>query len=421
MQEDLFRPEAIEAQQQARQTGKILLTQSIPLWALTLSTFVLIILLFLFLGFGEFTRKERVYGITIPGRGAIRLTAQESGFVHSANLYEGKRVAEGELLFEIRQDKFSDLGDTQHLIETSLQNRNDKLADEIDNRLQQEKINLSNLQTREIRLKQEIASLDVEIDLQKQQIVNTERLVKNLRPLFDEQIIPEVQYQQQVSAHLEQRARLESLRRNRLDLKASYADTLNEISASELRAQADRSTLERNILANEQTRLERRGARVSYIRAPIAGIVSNILVDVGVPVEPGRSIATILPDGVQLEAQLFIPSTAIGFLKQGQEVRLRYDAFPYQKFGLYEGELAELSNIDIPLQEIQTRFPILTKMYEGKTFFRANVRLDKQSIEAYGKSLPLRAGLTLEADVLLDRKRLIEWVFDPVMALGKRL
>jgi membrane fusion protein len=149
--------------------------------------------------------------------------------------------------------------------------------------------------------------------------------------------------------------------------------------------------------------------------------VSNILVDVGVPVEPGRSIATILPDGVQLEAQLFIPSTAIGFLKQGQEVRLRYDAFPYQKFGLYEGELAELSNIDIPLQEIQTRFPILTKMYEGKTFFRANVRLDKQSIEAYGKSLPLRAGLTLEADVLLDRKRLIEWVFDPVMALGKRL
>lgn len=296
MQGDLFRPEAVEAQQHSRQTGKILLTQSVPLWALTLSALIVIVVLTLFLIFGEFTRKEHVYGITVPGHGAIRLSAQDSGFVHNSQIFEGKKVAAGDLLLEIRQDKFSDIGDTQHLIESSLENRNNKLADEIENRLQQEQLNRDNLKTREERLKQEISSLDVEIDLQRQQVINAKRMVKKLRPLFDEQIIPEVQYQQQVSSYLEQQARLESLRRNRLDLKATYADTLNEISASKLRAKAEQSSLERNILANEQVRLERRGARVSYIRAPIAGTVSNIQVGVGLPVEPGSPVATILPD-----------------------------------------------------------------------------------------------------------------------------
>jgi len=411
----------IKVQESNRQTGEILLAQSIPLWAITLLTLSIITIALLFLVFGEFTRKERVYGLTVPGRGAVRLTAQEAGFVHAMPLTEGQRVNEGDVLFEIRQDRFSDIGDTRRLIETMLESQSKKLVDEIANRSEQEKINFRNFQLRKDRLTQEIASLDNEIALQRKQLSNTQRMLKKLKPLFEDRIIPEIQYQQQITTHLDQQARLENLNRSRIALEAELSNTQQELRASKLRAEAEQSALERNRLQNEQLRVEQRGARVRRILAPMSGTVSNILVDVGLPVESGTPIATILPEGVRLEAQLFIPSDAIGLLEKGQSVKIRYDAFPYQKFGLYEGELNELANIDVPIHEIQTRLPHLAAQYQGKTFFKASIRLDSQAVHGYGKAIPLRAGLTLEADVLLERKRLIEWIFDPLLALGRQL
>jgi len=421
MHTDLFRREVIKAQQQNRQTGEILLAQSVPLWLVTLFILSTITIALLFLIFGEFTRKERVYGLTVPGHGAIRLTTQEAGFVQTMPFTEGQLVNEGDVLFEIRQERFSDIGDTRQLIETILESQSKKFSAEIENRSEQEKINLKNIQLREDRVTQELASLDKEIKLQKRQLTSTRRMLKKLKPLFEDRIIPEIQYQQQITTYLDQQARLENLNRSHIAMKTELTNIQQEMRASKLRAEAERSALERNRLTNEQMRVEQRGARVRRILAPVSGTISNILVDVGLPVEPGTPIATILPTGVQLEAQLFIPSDAVGLLAKGQRVKIRYDAFPYQKFGLYEGVLGELANIDVPIHEIQTRLPHLATQYQGKTFFKASIRLDSQAVQGYGKAIPLRAGLTLEADVLLERKRLIEWIFDPLLALQQQL
>jgi membrane fusion protein len=211
------------------------------------------------------------------------------------------------------------------------------------------------------------------------------------------------------------------LKRELLALKSRHIETLNEIRSTQLRAKADQSALERTLLSTQQQSLVQRGSHLNYIRAPVAGIVSNILVDAGRQIEAGESLATLLPQGVNLDIQVFIPSNAIGFLKNGQQVKLRYDAFPYQKFGVYAGELTELTHVDVSLQELRLRFPHLMEKYQGMTFFRATVRPDSQTIQAYGKQVSLKAGLTLEADINLERKRLIEWVFDPVLALGRSI
>jgi membrane fusion protein len=198
-------------------------------------------------------------------------------------------------------------------------------------------------------------------------------------------------------------------------------DMLNEIDAVHLRAEADRSSLERTLLSTQQQTLVQSGSHLNYVRAPLAGTVSNILVDEGRQIEAGASLATLLPQDVNLDVQVFIPSNAIGFIEPGQRVNLRYDAFPYQKFGVYEGELTELTHVDVSLKELQSRFPHLTGKYQGMTLFRATVKPQAQSVQAYGKAIPLRAGLTLEADIHLEKKRLIEWVFDPLVSMGGRI
>jgi membrane fusion protein len=421
MKGGLFRQEVIEAQQNNRQTGEILLTQSVPLWNVTIAIVIVALAIVVFLSFGEFTRKERVFGLTTPGHGAIRLRSQETGIIYASHVTEGAQVAAGDLLFEVRQDKFSDLGETQHLIEENLTNQSNNLSNEIRNRLSQKKEEEQNLNEKASLLKQEIDSLDIEIELQTQHIKVVTDLLKNIKSLYEERIIPELQYQQQVSSHIEQKARLEVLKRNRISLDSRYLETLNEIRTAHLRAEADQFALERTLLSTKQQRLVQRSAHLSHIRAPVSGTVSNILVDVGRQVERGATLATLLPQGVNLDIQIYVPSNAIGFLKTGQQVKVRYDAFPYQKFGVYAGELIELTNVDVPLQELETRFPHLMEKYRGMTFFRATVRPEDQSIQAYGNPITLRAGLTLEADVHLERKRLIEWIFDPIMALGRRI
>ncbi|MES9981145.1 MAG: biotin/lipoyl-binding protein, partial [Candidatus Thiodiazotropha sp. 6PLUC5] len=188
MNDELFRREVVEAQQSNRQTGVILLTQSIKLWSLTFTVTAVTLAIILFLTFAEFTRKERVFGLTVPGHGAIHLMARESGVIYEVKVSEGSQVTAGDLLFEVRQDKFNDLGETQQLIEETLDSQSENLTNEIRNRINQGKDAALNLKKKAALLKQEINSLVTEIELQKQHIESAKSLLDNMKPLYEERI-----------------------------------------------------------------------------------------------------------------------------------------------------------------------------------------------------------------------------------------
>jgi hypothetical protein len=61
-------------------------------------------------------------------------------------------------------------------------------------------------------------------------------------------------------------------------------------------------------------------------------------------------------------------------------VKLRYDAFPYQKFGVYAGKLTELSHVNVPIQDLRMGFPHLMEKHQGKTLFRAVVQPEEQTV-----------------------------------------
>ena len=57
----------------------------------------------------------------------------------------------------------------------------------------------------------------------------------------------------------------------------------------------------------------------------------------------------------------------------------------------------------------------------GEPLYRITVALDEQSVQAYGQTQPLAAGMQLDADVLLERRRLIEWIFEPLLSVAGRV
>jgi membrane fusion protein len=120
-------------------------------------------------------------------------------------------------------------------------------------------------------------------------------------------------------------------------------------------------------------------------------------------------LANLVPSGAVLQAHLFAPSSAMGFVRPEQPVLLRYDAYPYQKFGHQTGHVLQVSRTPMPAGA------------SGEPMYRITVALDRQAVAAYGQAQALSPGMQLEADVLLDRRRLIEWIFEPVLSLTGRV
>ena len=93
----------------------------------------------------------------------------------------------------------------------------------------------------------------------------------------------------------------------------------------------------------------------------------------------------------------------------GQEVRFLYDAFPYQNFGAYTGQITELSNT--VLTKTDTAGPIQPE----EPVYKAVAVLDRPDVDANGQQVALQAGMMLKAEVILDRRSLASWILDPLL------
>jgi len=126
---------------------------------------------------------------------------------------------------------------------------------------------------------------------------------------------------------------------------------------------------------------------------------------------------SLVPQDARLQARLLVPSSAIGFLHTGERVLLRYRAFPYQKFGLRRGRIVSISGSALDPAEAAALLGQTIKV----PIYPVMVALRRQSIQAYGRHIQLRPGMTLSADVVLERRRLVEWIFQPMLGIKQRL
>jgi len=191
------------------------------------------------------------------------------------------------------------------------------------------------------------------------------------------------------------------------DLDARHRTLPLEIDAAQAQARVSQAAL-----AQRQTE----GAvRHNYIvGATVSGRVVALPVSQGQDVAAGTMIAAITPAGSKLEAELFVPSRAAGFIKPGQDVRLMYQAFPYQKFGSAEGTVVQVSRTVLGPDEIS-----VPGLQLNEPVFRVKVRLDRELVSAYGQDMPVQPGMLLSADVIIDRRTLLEWLLDPLYAVGR--
>jgi membrane fusion protein len=415
--ESLFRREVLEARQ-GSWLGGIAVAAPVSRWLVAVLALALGAAIVLFLTFGYYTRRESVVGQLVPSSGLLNVVAPGAGTISRVVVQEGQSVKAGDVLLELAsaQDN-SMLGDTHALVGHQLDQQRAGL--EADLRTQEK---LAAQQADAMRdkarlLQAQLDQVSGQIGLQRQQAASAEQLLDRIRPLGGKGYVSALQIQQQEASVIEAKTQYRALVRQQLDVRQQLQAVRQQLEQLPLDTATRHNETERQLASINQSIAQNEVQRALVLRAPRDGVVSAVLFKPGQMVSAAQPLLSILPRGSRLQAQLLVPSRAIGFIEPGSRVVLRYQAFPYQKFGQQYGRVADISRSALSPADVGA----LVGQQAREPLYRVQVDLDRQTVPAYGKAESLKSGMALEADILMERRRLIEWVFEPLYGIGHRL
>ena len=410
----LFRPEAITFQRDPLRSAEPLPAspKAAPLTCLLVA---MVCAAIGFLASGDYARKETVSGFLVPTVGVSKIFPPREGLVTAVDVTEGQFVEAGAPLLTVQVGETdSQGGDVDGAVLQALTRQRAALLEQIMLEQGRTAEESTRLHDAVVGLGGEITALQAQFAEQHLRSAVAEEQITKVRELVAKGYISEVEFERRRDNYLAQRQNEAALVGQIVEKQsdASQQDHALEELPGQLAA---RLSVLRGAAADLDARLaETSGRRAYELRAPVAGRVSALQARVGLVADPTVPQLAIVPAGSLLEAELLVPARAIGFLAPGQTVRLAYEAFPYQRFGLHRGRVQNVSATLLRPAEIVGPIAISDPSY------RVTVTLDQQSIEAFGRAFPLGADMTLKANIVFDRRSLLDWVLDPIRSLRGR-
>ncbi|QNQ08194.1 HlyD family secretion protein [Sphingomonas alpina] len=415
MTSTLFRTEVIEARRE-RLTGTVI-AASPPgariYGAMLAIAFALSVAVLLF---GSFATRESVKGLVAPDLGIARVYPPGAVEVRAIHVAEGQQVAAGTPLVTVAVTQGRDAGGegvAGQIREIDRQDgelaRQSALAAELGT------AETGGLGQQRAGIAAEIASLQRQRTLAAGQAELAESGSARAARLLREQAGTKRQVEDARAAALSRRAEVEALDQQIITQREALRRIGTDIAQRRLGSARSGAELaaQRADLAGRRAAL----ARLDRLdlTAPVAGEISGLNAEIGQRVSPDSSLLTLIPSGSRMEVWLYVTSRAAGRVRIGQEVRLLFDAFPYQKFGSGRGNVVAISATPTDPVLVDPGLKITDPVY------RVRVRVDRVAGPRATAGLgQLRPGMTLNADLVLEQRKLWEVFFDPILRAMRR-
>jgi membrane fusion protein len=406
--ENLFRKQALRSLSEKKPGPPICLTPRPWAWLSGLTT-LLFVSTAVFVGTAEYSRKESVRGWLVSKQGVVQITNRASAVVRRVVHQPGDQVKEGEALIYLSADSILSDGSSQS--EEVLAQLRQELS-EID---RQQELSEQQQQLEESSVRQQLEDFDREVaalasrhDRQRQRIDLTREKLRRLQEGADDGAVTrwdvikqqeELGILEQGSTRLEQDTASQQRERERL---------IGHQESLPVRAEILRSTLRTRRMQLAQQIAEHESKRRSVLESPVTGTVASVEVHAGYSISAQRLLMTVLPENAELVAEVFVPSRAAGFIQPGQNVRIAYDAFPQQKFGTFEGRIAHISEFVLLPGEIPQTF------FLREATYKVQIVVDDSPIQTSVGAARLRPGMLLAADIVLEKRNLIDWLLEPL-------
>lgn len=413
LQRPLFRQEVIEFQQHNRQWGRVVplqpLSTRLMVWCVAAAAAGVIAFLF----FAQYARKETAAGYLIPASGTARVFAQQPGIVSAVYVGQGDTVEKDQPLLAVMTSQVATNGeDVNTAILNTLQQQKQALTRQIVEEVHRTASERQRL-TAQVQEHESVwGQLEAQMAVQRQRIAILEKMVEAGSQLRVKGLVSEVDQRRREEALLEQRQAMISFNQQTTSRQGQLSEVRFNLEQLPFTQGAKIQALRNDLSAAEQHIAEVDGRRAYVVRAPIGGRISLLQASPGQAVDPRRLQLQIVPGNSPLQAELFIPVRAIGFVEVGQDVKILFDAFPYQRFGTYHGRIVKVSQT--VLLDSDVAGPIKLK----EPAYTATVALDRPDITARGKKILLQPDMSLRADIILEKRTLIDWIFTPLRHLG---
>lgn len=407
----LFRKEVFE-HKTAATFGSALVPTPLSIWFLSALTLILLIAIGAYLWWGQYARKVTVEGYLLPTKGLVRLYAPEQGIVSERKVRQGGHVHAGDTLMVITVPRSSTsaanvnqaLAQAAEQSETAIRTQMTEAKALEQSQEASFKTNLTNLRTN-------LGEQRAQLDTQKKLLAILAARQKKYATLEGSGMMSEVDIKNAEQAWLQQEAQVQTLEQSITQAEGQIQSAQFQLAQAKINLQNQLAQYQQTLSTAEQQLTQYQAGDNFVLTAPTDGTVSAVLVQPGQTVSPQTPLVTMMPTGSKLEARLLVPASDVGFVKVGQTVRLRFDAFPYQNFGIYHGRVTEVSDAVFTPSELPVPLAINTAVYP------VEVMLDSQDVMAYGRPTALQPGMSLSADVILARMRLIQWIFEPIYSL----
>ena len=345
-----------------------------------------------------------------PVRGADPVRASRSGTVVAVRAAEGQAIAKGDLLFVIRSTPVGEQSADLRSYETQAAGTAASLANL---RREQESQQRADREDDE-RLQLRLAYLTKAIDSKKQQLALLKQVADRFELLHKEGLVgwtETAERQLEIGkAAAEQEAfenDLEEARKSLDKLRHESAARVVKFQEDERRLTEDGEKARIRIAALQKELVHSQTDELSVL-APCDGTLLRLRVNApGAYVPEGEILSDLACGGERLQAELTVPQSGMGRLRPGQSVKLLYEAFPYQRYGVQYGTVRWVSPATLAV--------------DSGAGFRAFVDLDDDAVVVDGEARALKPGMRGTARVVVERPRLITYAFEPLRQLRENL
>ncbi|MBN8529553.1 MAG: HlyD family efflux transporter periplasmic adaptor subunit [Caulobacterales bacterium] len=353
-------------------------------------------------------------GSITPSLGSVRLTTAKAGTLREIYAAEGDVVQAGQAVGLMDYSSSVLTGDAYDLLARNVSERSDA-ARSLD------EASRTALNSEEARLLSSRMSLRSEIEemrrleeLQQERLQLARSEVERAEAIATKGFLPQRELDLRRGAVLVEQQGLSQTARALIGLERQLGDVEARLRLipAELQSLASRNRTAAAELSREQT--ENEAAMVQRLVAPMTGRVAALIAHPGQSLPAGAAVAMIIPNGSELEAELYIPTRAAGFVRPGQRVKLFYDAFPAERYGAGEGVVSSMSRTALAPEDLRGVDRQITE-----PVFRATVRLRSEDVLAYNERIRLQPGMSLRAEINMGKRSLMQWLLDPLFAVGR--
>ena len=205
--------------------------------------------------------------------------------------------------------------------------------------------------------------------------------------------------------HTETGTRIDKTYIELLRLRVKHANKRQEIANAESRVDVQYRTARANWEAASLVSFEDLDQETLVIRSPVSGKITQVsYTQKGEKVEATKPLVSIAPADAESILRVSILDKDRGLLQVGQPAKLKFAAFPFQRYGFIQGKLEYVS-------------PSAEPSKEGQPLYNGRVSLERDYFIVDGEKINLRYGMTAEAEIVVQKRRLIDLALDPVRKL----